>query len=65
MAGPVRQPVDLDRLSIYIKKYIPEIKLPVDIKQVRPKSDFCNESPLGIRVVPPASGFLIPRMFAC
>jgi hypothetical protein len=42
MAGPVRQPVDLDRLSIYIKEHIPEMKLPVDIKQVRPKSDFAK-----------------------
>ncbi|KAL8821938.1 MAG: hypothetical protein Q9223_000096 [Gallowayella weberi] len=33
MTGPVRQPVDLESLSTYIGHHVPEIMLPVDIKQ--------------------------------
>lgn len=35
MAGPVRQPIDLDALSRYIDKNVPEIKTPLELKQVR------------------------------
>lgn len=35
MAGPVRQPIDLQALEKYIEKHVPEIKTPIDIKQVR------------------------------
>lgn len=34
MAGPIRQPVDLDKLAKYIDKHAPEIKTPLDVKQV-------------------------------
>ena len=34
MAGVIRQPIDVDSFSRYIKKHVPEIKLPIDIKQV-------------------------------
>jgi hypothetical protein len=37
MAGAVRQPIDLASLEVYIKQYVPEIKVPFDIKQVRLK----------------------------
>ncbi|KAF3766957.1 acyl-CoA dehydrogenase family member 11 [Cryphonectria parasitica EP155] len=33
MAGRVRQPIDLKSLEEYLKKNVPEIKLPLDIKQ--------------------------------
>jgi aminoglycoside phosphotransferase (APT) family kinase protein len=33
MAGAVRQPIDLDSLSRYISANVPEIALPVEIKQ--------------------------------
>ncbi|KAF7871721.1 hypothetical protein EAF04_003828 [Stromatinia cepivora] len=33
MAGPVRQPIDLQALERYIEKHVPEIKTPIDIKQ--------------------------------
>ena len=36
MAGPIRQPIDLDSLSHYLEQNIPEIKLPISIKQVNP-----------------------------
>ena len=34
MAGPVRQPIDLNSLSTYIESHIPAIQLPISIKQV-------------------------------
>ncbi|KAF2161968.1 hypothetical protein M409DRAFT_27694 [Zasmidium cellare ATCC 36951] len=33
MAGPIRQPIDLDSLARYIDKTVPEIKTPLDVKQ--------------------------------
>lgn len=33
MAGPIRQPIDLDNLSKYIEKNVPEIKTPLNVKQ--------------------------------
>ncbi|MCJ1396488.1 hypothetical protein MMC18_009378 [Xylographa bjoerkii] len=33
MAGPVRHPIDIDCLSSYLEQNIPEIKLPISIKQ--------------------------------
>jgi hypothetical protein len=38
MAGPIRQPIDLKKLQDYIEKNVPEIKTPLDVKQVRPRS---------------------------
>lgn len=34
MAGAVRQPIDLESLSSYIERNVPEIRLPIKIKQV-------------------------------
>lgn len=34
MAGPIRQPIDIEALSKYIDKTVPEIELPIDVKQV-------------------------------
>lgn len=34
MAGTVRQPIDLKSLSSYIDRSVPEIRLPIEIKQV-------------------------------
>ncbi|KAK4629031.1 putative acyl-CoA dehydrogenase IBR3 [Fulvia fulva] len=33
MAGPIRQPIDLDKLAKYIDQNAPEIKTPLDVKQ--------------------------------
>jgi aminoglycoside phosphotransferase (APT) family kinase protein len=33
MAGAIRQPIDLDKLSKYIEKTVPQIVLPIDLKQ--------------------------------
>lgn len=43
MAGIVRQPIDIQSLERYIKQNVPEIKTPIDLKQVRPNSasTFC------------------------
>lgn len=35
MAGAIRQPIDLASLERYIASNVPEIKVPLDIKQVR------------------------------
>lgn len=34
MAGPIRQPIDLAKLEKYIDDNVPEIKTPLDVKQV-------------------------------
>lgn len=36
MAGPVRQPIDVQKLENYIRDHVPEIATPLDVKQVRP-----------------------------
>ncbi|RAL58091.1 hypothetical protein DID88_009808 [Monilinia fructigena] len=33
MAGSIRQPIDLQALEKYIEKHVPEIKIPIEIKQ--------------------------------
>lgn len=33
MAGPIRQPIDLDRLSTYIDQHAPSIRTPLDVQQ--------------------------------
>ncbi|PSR80974.1 phosphotransferase enzyme family domain-containing protein [Coniella lustricola] len=33
MAGRVRQPIDIDSLHAYLKHHVPEIQLPLDVKQ--------------------------------
>ena len=35
MAGEVRQPIDIASLSKYLSYEVPEIKLPIQIKQAR------------------------------
>ena len=40
MAGPVRQPINVDSLSNYIEKNVPEIKLPISVKQVPIRKQF-------------------------
>lgn len=35
MAGPVRQQIDLEALEKYIDQHVPEVKTPLDLKQVR------------------------------
>lgn len=35
MAGPVRQPIDVQKLENYIRDHAPEIATPLDVKQVR------------------------------
>jgi len=34
MAGPIRQPIDLERFQKYIEDNVKEIKTPIDVKQV-------------------------------
>jgi len=34
MAGRVRQPIDTKKLEEYIRKRVPEIETPLDVKQV-------------------------------
>jgi hypothetical protein len=34
MAGPIRQPVDIKSLESYLERQVPEIKTPLDVKQV-------------------------------
>ncbi len=34
MAGRVRHPIDVKALEAYISKNVPEIKVPLDVKQV-------------------------------
>jgi hypothetical protein len=43
MAGNVRQPIDIASLERFITAKVPEIKVPLDVKQVRllPKSRGC------------------------
>lgn len=36
MAGAVRQPIDVASLSSYIAKQVPDIQLPISVKQVLP-----------------------------
>lgn len=43
MAGPIRQPIDLKSLEKFIEKTVPEIKLPIDVKQV------CRQRPLRVK----------------
>ena len=48
MAGRVRQPIDIKALEAYIEKNVPEIKVPLDVKQVGSGSfDASSQSYLG------------------
>jgi len=35
MAGPIRQPIDLDSFTKYVQENVPEIVPPINVKQVR------------------------------
>lgn len=45
MAGTVRQPIDIQSLERYISQQVPEIKTPIELKQVTifPTSVQCIE----------------------
>jgi hypothetical protein len=34
MAGPIRHPIDQEALERFISQNVPEIKVPIDLKQV-------------------------------
>ena len=34
MAGAIRQPIDIPALERYIESHVPEIKTPIEVKQV-------------------------------
>lgn len=34
MAGRIRQPIDIKSLETYLNTHVPEIKTPLDVKQV-------------------------------
>lgn len=34
MAGAIRQSIDIDALERYIESHVPDIKTPIDVKQV-------------------------------
>lgn len=53
MAGVVRQPIDLPSLERYITKHVPEIKVPLDLKQV-------NQPPLSPNL--PNLSFISPPL---
>lgn len=40
MAGAVRQPIDVAALERYISQNVPEIKTPIDVKQVPTSSSW-------------------------
>jgi hypothetical protein len=43
MAGAVRQPIDIQALEDYISKNVPQIKAPIELKQVpAPSLDCCT-----------------------
>ena len=45
MAGRVRQPIDVKALEAYITKTVPEIKVPLDVKQVSSRLSWRYSSP--------------------
>ena len=44
MAGEIRQPIDISALQRYIEKNVPEIKTPLEVKQVLAQGTFTQES---------------------
>lgn len=40
MAGPIRQPINIKNLEDFISKNVPEIKVPIEVKQVREWMDY-------------------------
>lgn len=45
MAGPIRQQIDLDSFDRYLRDHVPEIKTPVEVKQVRRPSHWIDQQP--------------------
>jgi hypothetical protein len=43
MAGAVRQPIDIASLERFISSTVPEIKVPIDVKQVRQNCNCFDE----------------------
>lgn len=46
MAGRVRHPIDVEALEKYISRHVPEIKVPLDVKQVNKQNK--RGSPLSL-----------------
>lgn len=42
MAGQVRQPIDVASLERYVAANVPEIEVPLDVKQVRDVDRACD-----------------------
>lgn len=51
MAGQVRQPIDVEALQRYIGQHVPEIGLPLDVKQVCSRDSVFLDSPRGPHVI--------------
>lgn len=63
MAGRVRQPIDVAALERYISKTVPEIKTPIDIKQVRAATDsYTTIAPMLSRYCSSVSASRTPRI---
>ncbi len=49
MAGEIRQPIDITALEKYVEEHVPEIKTPLEVKQVksnpppRPKAKYSTD----------------------
>ena len=54
MAGPVRQPIDVAALERYIDQNVPDIKTPIDVKQVIPR--------IGLRSIGARANNLFPAI---
>lgn len=62
MAGTIRQPIDVASLSTYLEKNLPDIRLPIGLKQVHPRelpggellTDLCLSLAL-VNQIPPTS----------
>jgi len=46
MAGRVRQPIDVGALESWISKNVPQIEVPLDVKQVRARYSRLSPSQL-------------------
>lgn len=46
MAGAIRQPIDIPALEHYISQHVPEITIPIDVKQVLPLNPSLAPIPL-------------------
>jgi hypothetical protein len=44
MAGVIRQPIDIPALQRYIEQHVPQIKTPLEVKQVRVLTVHMKES---------------------